>query len=50
MKTNMNKIDDEIVKLMSRLYNLLLQVETIEAEECLGLIAEAQAIYFDEVN
>jgi hypothetical protein len=46
----MNKIDDEIVKLMSRLYNLLLQVETIEAEECLGLIAEAQAIYFDEVN
>ena len=46
----MNKIDDEIVKLMTKLYNLLLEVETVEAEECLGLIAEAQAIYFNEVN
>jgi hypothetical protein len=49
----MNEVDKEIVQLMSRLYNLLLQVEAIEAgkaEECLGLIAEAQAIYLDEVN
>jgi len=46
----MSEVDKEIVQLMSRLYNLLLQVETIEAEECLGLIAEAQAIYLDEVN
>ena len=46
----MNQVDKEIVQLMSKLYNLLLEVETIEAEECLGLIAEAQAIYLNEVN
>lgn len=49
----MVQVDKDIAQLFSKLYILLLDEVnkgTIEAEECLGLIAEAQAIYLGEDN
>lgn len=38
----------DINQLFTQLYNLLLQVDTPEAEEALGYLAQAQAAYHGE--
>lgn len=40
--------DKQIGEAFATLYKLLLEGDTIECEECLGLVAEAQAIWLNE--
>lgn len=40
--------DKQISEAFITLYKLLLEGNTVEHEECLGLVAEAQAIWFNE--
>lgn len=40
--------DTRIGEAFATLYKLLLEGDTIECDECLGLVAEAQAIWLNE--
>jgi len=40
--------DKQISAAFANLYKLLLEGDTIECDECLGLVAEAQAIWLNE--
>lgn len=41
-------MNDEIARLFAKLYQALMNDESLEAEECLGLVAQAQAIWLGE--
>jgi len=43
-----NMTDKQISEAFITLYKLLLEGNTVEHEECLGLVAEAQAIWLNE--
>jgi hypothetical protein len=43
-----NMTDKQISEAFIALYKLLLEGNTVEHEECLGLVAEAQAIWLNE--
>ena len=40
--------DKQISEAFAALYKLLKETNTIEAEECLGFVAQAQAIWLEE--
>ena len=48
MTTEQNDLEIKIGKAFSDLYEMLVRCEKIEAEECLGMVAEAQAIWLNE--